>query len=417
MAEHSGSIPMAKANSVDRLVSALYGDVRADTIGAPLAMADLPSFLAVIEHDPDDTQAFEGLAAAARQAPPDLRSSRFAATRKLLANRGRPDAVVTLIDVEIAAISAAAGSSGAAGLTDTDKQKQADLLLEKGMVLDGELLDVPAAHAAFASVLELRKNDAMAIEALEELNVAEENWQKFTAKYVQEASASTDRSLATGLYVSAAEAYVRFAPEGPEAEAHLRKALEIDPKNGKAAFHLARLLRRRERWQDLGELLDERAEKAATTEEKVAALIALSDIAHVHLGNSARSERALKRVLVLDATHPRALRFVTDTAAATGDWAGVVVAYQAALKARRDGDDLGMLLQIGMVLWKHMNDLDQAEEYFRRIRKIDQAHPAALDFYRTYYTAKGETGKLMTLLKSAEKSAQATSRGPRSDSG
>ncbi|MEO8841840.1 MAG: tetratricopeptide repeat protein [Kofleriaceae bacterium] len=347
----------------------------------------------------------EGLIAAARQAPPDLRSSRFAATRKLLANRGRPDAVVALIDVEIAAIG------------ETDKQKQADLLLEKGMVLDGELLDVPAAHAAFASVLELRKNDAMAIEALEELNVAEENWQKFTAKYVQEASASTDRSLATGLYVSAAEAYVRFAPEGGEAEAHLRKALEIDPKNGKAAFHLARLLRRRERWQDLGELLDERAEKAATTEEKVAALIALSELAHTRLANGARGERALKRVLVLDPTHPRALRFVTDAAAATGDWAGVVTAYQAALKARRDGDDLGMLLQIGMVLWKHLNDLDQAEEYFRRIRKIDQAHPAALDFYRTYYTAKGETGKLMTLLKSAEKSSQATSRGPRSDSG
>ena len=64
---------------------------------------------------------------------------------------------------------------------------------------------------------------------------------------------------------------MRFAPDGPEAEAHFRKALEIDPKNGKAAFHLARLLRRRERWQDLGELLDERAEKAATTEEKASA--------------------------------------------------------------------------------------------------------------------------------------------------
>ncbi|HEY6035941.1 MAG TPA: hypothetical protein VIV58_16815, partial [Kofleriaceae bacterium] len=361
-------------------------------------MADLPSLLSVFEHDPDDSQAFEALAAAARQAPPDLRASRFAATRKLLATRGRPDAVVHLIDIELAA-------------TD-DKAKQADLLLEKGMILDGELLDVPAAHAAFASVLELRKNDAMAIEALEELNVAEENWQKFTAKYVQEAAGSTDRSLATGLYVSAAEAYVRFAPAAPEAEQYLRKALEIDPRNGKAAFHLARMLRRAERWQDLGELLDERAEKAATSEEKVAALIALSDLGRGPLANVARADRALKRVLAIDPTHPRALRFVTDAAAAAGDWPAVVAAYQAALKGRRD-DDLGMLLQVGMVLWKHLNDLDQAEEYFRRIRKIDQSHPAALDFYRTYFTAKGETGKLMTMLKSAEKAAPRT----RSDSG
>ena len=142
-----------------------------------------------------------------------------------------PDAVVQLLDVELA--------------TTDDAQRRADLLLEKGMVLDGELCDVPGAHAAFATVLELRKNDAMALEALEELNLAEDNWQKFAAKYLQEASASTDRSLATGLYVSAAEAYVRFVPDAPEAEQYLRKALEIEPRNGKAAFHLARLLRAR----------------------------------------------------------------------------------------------------------------------------------------------------------------------------
>ena len=61
-----------------------------------------------------------------------------------------------------------------------------------------------------------------------------------------------------------------------------------------------------------------------------------------------------------------------------------------------------MLLQIAMVLWKHVGDLDQAEEYFRRIRKAEATHPAALEFYRSYYTAKGETGKLMTMLKQVQ---------------
>jgi tetratricopeptide (TPR) repeat protein len=198
-------------------------------------MADLSALLAVLEHDPDDAQALDALEAAAQSAPADVRATRFAAARKLLAGRGRPDAVVALIDVELA-------------VTD-DRTQKADLLLELGMVLDGELLDVPLAHAAFASVLELRKDDAMATEALQELGVAEENWQKFAAKFVHEASTSTDRSLATGLYVSAAEQYVRFSPDAPEAEAYLRKALEIEPRNGKAAFHLARLLRRANRWQ------------------------------------------------------------------------------------------------------------------------------------------------------------------------
>src|SRR5262249_48492776 len=163
---------------------------------------------------------------------------------------------------------------------------------------------------------------------------------------------------------------------------YLRRALEIDPKNGRAAFHLARLLRRAQRWQDLGELYDERAERAATTDERVGALVALSELAKGPIGNAARSERAMKRVLALDPAPPRALRYVTDMAASAGDWPGVVAAYQAALKARRDGDDLGILLQIAMVLWKHVGDLDLAEEYFRRVRKIDPGHAAALDFYR-----------------------------------
>ncbi|HTR55781.1 MAG TPA: hypothetical protein VMJ10_34125, partial [Kofleriaceae bacterium] len=114
--------------------------------------------------------------------------------------------------------------------------------------------------------------------------------------------------------------------------------------------------------------------------------------------------RAVKRAIGIDPAHPRALRIVTDAAAATGDWSAVIAAYQAALKARRE-EDLGTLLQIAMVLWKHVGDLDQAEEYFKRVRKLDAAHPAALDFYRAYYTAKGESGKLMQLLRQAEKGA------------
>src|SRR5204862_3708349 len=107
---------------------------------------------------------------------------------------------------------------------------------------------------------------------------------------------------------------------------------------------------------------------------------------------------------------------VTDAAAAAGDWPAVVQAYQAALKARRD-EDLALLMQIGMVLWRHMNELDQAEEYFRRIRKLEPAHLAALDFYRAYYSAKGESGKLLSLLKQVEKGGGGASGRPRSDTG
>ncbi|HEX4450171.1 MAG TPA: tetratricopeptide repeat protein [Kofleriaceae bacterium] len=352
-------------------------------------MADLFSILAVLEHDPDDSQALESLAQAARATPAAQRENRLAQARNVLGSRGRSDAVLALLDAELASAD--------------DRDRKADLQIERGLVLDGELLDVAGARAAFRATLELRRDDAMAKEGLEEIDVAEKNWQKFAAKFVEEAQSSTDRSLATQLYVSAAEAYVRFAPDAPEAEQYLKKALEIEPRNGKAAFHLARLYRRAKRTDELLELLDARAEKAGTNDEKIAALIALSELVRGSAA-AARGDKALRRLLQLDPTHPRALRFATDAAASAGDWPAVVAAYQAALRARTPGagDDVGMLLQIAMVLWKHVGDLEQAEEYFRRIRKVEATHPAALDFYRSYYTAKGETGKLMTMLKQVQ---------------
>jgi tetratricopeptide (TPR) repeat protein len=355
-------------------------------------MADLSALLTVIEHDPDDAQALAALPDAARAAAPDARAQRFAVARKQLAARGRPDAIVALIDAELAA---------------TPDDRKVDLLWEKGMTLDGDLLDVAGARAAFGAVLAIRPGHEVTVGALAELDVEAKNWGAFAAKYVKEATASTDRSLATGLYLSAAEAYARFAPDSPEAEQYLKKALSIDAKNGKAAFHLARMLRRAQRWQDLGELLDERADAAASVDDRVAALIALAELSRGPIGNEPRAERAIKRALALDPAHPRALRWVTDAAAAQDDWKGVVAAYHAALKAKRE-DDPGVLLQIAMVLWKRLNDLDQAEDYFRRVRKIDPAHPAALDFYRAYYTARGESGKLLSMLRSVEKGAPRT---------
>jgi len=352
-------------------------------------MADLTSILTVLEHDPDDAQALAALTGAARHTPPDLRASQFATARKMLTDRGRPDAVVQLLDIELE-------NTG-------DLDRKVDLLLEKGMLLDGDLLDVPAARTAFEEVLRVRPDDSMAKEALGELDVAEKNWQKFAAKYIKEASASTDRSLATGLYSSAAEHYVRFAPEAPEAEAYLNKALEIDPKNSKAAFHLVRLLRRQERWQDLARLLDARADSAGTAEEKIASLLGLAEVARDHQRDHVRSDDAIRRVLAIDPAQPQALRAITDAQASAQNWPAVILAYQAALKSRRDHDDAGLLLQIAMVLWRHVKDLDQAEEYFRRIRKLEPAHPVALDFYRAYYPAKGENQKLMQMLRQVEK--------------
>src|SRR5206468_5510899 len=101
---------------------------------------------------------------------------------------------------------------------------------------------------------------------------------------------------------------------------------------------------------------------------------------------------------------PQALKALGDAYQAEENWQGLVHLYAAALKARRgsDREEVAMLLQVGMVLWRRLGDLDAAEEYFRRIRKVEPAHLAALDFYRAYYPPRCEGASLVQMLRQSE---------------
>src|SRR5690606_5653696 len=126
------------------------------------------------------------------------------------------------------------------------------------------------------------------------------------------------------------------------------------------------------------------------------------------LGRPDDALESMKRLIAAEPTHPRALRLLADVYEGQEDWPALVMLYTNALKARRRGpdgrdDEIGMLLQIAMLHWRRLGNMDAAEEYFRRIRKVDPAHPAALDFYRAYYPARGEVAKLIQVLRQAQR--------------
>ncbi|MCE9575633.1 MAG: tetratricopeptide repeat protein [Deltaproteobacteria bacterium] len=355
-------------------------------------MADFLQYLAILDSDPDDAAALAGLTSHAPGAAQDPGAlAALADARKTLRERGRLEVVARLYDLEIGAVSEAA--------------RRADLLLEKGMLLEDELLDEPGAVECLRQVLTLRPGDETATETLQQIGLVRDNWEKFAGKYLDEAKGSTDRQLATSLYLSAAEIYARHRPASAEVEQYLRRALEVDPRNRRAALHLERVLRAAGRWAELAAFLEQRVESASSREERIAALLGLADAYRLHLGEPARALEQAKKVIAIDPAQAQAIRQLADAYEADENWHGLVALYSAALKARRgnEREDLGMLLQVGMVLWRRLGDLDAAEDYFRRIRKVDLGHPAALDFYRAYYPPRGEGAKLLQVLRQAEK--------------
>jgi len=191
--------------------------------------------LATLEADPDNADALASLAqltegggnghgrgggTAASDATGDTAVRRaLTEARRVHRDRGDFELVVRLIDLELG--------------VESDKGRRADLYYEKGKLLADELLREDEAVRAFERVLELRPEDEGTQNTLGHIALVRDNWQKIVKKYLEEAKGSTDRQLTTSLYLSVAEIYAKYQPDD-NVEKHLRKALEVEPRNAKA---------------------------------------------------------------------------------------------------------------------------------------------------------------------------------------
>ncbi len=363
-------------------------------------MPEFHDYLAILTSDPTNDQALSALEKLVPVIGSREAQSALDATRESLRERGQLELVEKLFDVEIQAAA--------------DVTRRADLLRRKGQLYVEDLLNEENAIDCFRRVLELRPDDEDAQEVLAHLDLLRNNWRKVVAKYLDEARGSTDRRLTTALYLSAAETTARYQSGAPEVEQFLRRALEVDPSNRRAASHLERLLRAGGKWTDLADLLQRRIDSTSHAEERVHALVALSELA---LGPLQRPELAIscmKKVVALDPGNPRALSLLSDEYQREQNWSALVMLYTNALKARRRGAgtdvEVGTILQIAMLHWKRLGNMDAAEEFFRRIRKVDPAHQASLDFYREYLRARGDSNQLLQIYRQAHKATDDPAR-------
>ncbi|HEY3359783.1 MAG TPA: tetratricopeptide repeat protein [Polyangia bacterium] len=353
--------------------------------------------LSILESEPESEQALDALRSQLAAEPdgvaPDLARG-LEEARRAHREHGEFDLVVRLIEVELEST--------------RDGGARATLLYEKARVLADELLREDEATAIFHEVLRLRPDDSGASEALAHSALIRDNWEKIVKKYLEEAKSSSDRQLTTSLYLSVAEILHKYQPGNAEVETWLRKSLEVEPRNRKASLHLERMLKAAGRHVELAALYEQRIEAAATREDRVAAYLAA---AALHAGRLERRDAAVeyyKKVLGIDPGNGKALAALVEVYEGEENWPSLIRVYENALRARARGEsELGMVIQIAMLYWRKLAQLDQAEEYFRRLRKVAPHQPVMLEFYRAYYGDRpGESQKLLAVLAQAHKAEE-----------
>ena len=286
-------------------------------------------------------------------------------------DRGDFELVVRLIDLELG--------------IETDKNRRADLYYEKGKLLADELLREDEAVRAFERVLELRPDDEgtpghARPHLARQRQLAEDRQEVPRRGQGLDGPPADDVALSVGrgdLRQVSARRQRREVPEegardraaqqqGVDApRAHLSRRAEV----GRACRTL-RAAHRSRRDEGRARAGVPGARRAAEQEARQA-----NDAAESY-----------KKALGLDPANARALSALVEWYTAEENWQALIRVYENALRARPRGEpETAMYLQIGMLWWKKLGNLEAADEYWKKVRKAEPAHPAMLEFYRALY--------------------------------
>ncbi|MDB4998362.1 MAG: domain protein putative component of TonB system, partial [Myxococcaceae bacterium] len=367
--------------------------------------------LGVLQENPDDDKAWSELERSLTDATdmaegelPEL----LEAARRAHEGRREYDAVARLLAIEV---KLAAGTPA-----------EADLVGEQARVLDDELLDDEAAVLAFTRLLELRPGDTRAEESIEKAQGKRGKWLELTKRYIEESKSAGEPSFKSSLLVSAAEVAYRYGRPAFSAPGEknskkkldalnkqivegLSRALEVDPKNRRAALLLERVHRGLGNNEAAAKVIEHLAGETNAKDEKIAAYIRLARVSKRDLDDNARAMRAYEQVIDLSPGHPEATSALVEHFSEKEDWDHLVSLYEGQLAAtsRNTAHDAGTLLQLAMVHWKMRGRPESAEPFFERLRRLEPAHAGTIAFFRDYLGERGDTARLTSILTDAHR--------------
>ncbi|MEZ4391246.1 MAG: tetratricopeptide repeat protein [Polyangiales bacterium] len=336
-----------------------------------MSVENIRKLLGSLLDDPEDEKAWSTLEEraisgdlGAEAAIPELLSQ----TRTRLADRGEAEAVARLLDVE-------------AELAPGPDEK-VSLLRERARVLEYELLDDRAAIATLDRLLALA-NDPDAADRREELGGKKARWKEVAAAFKRHAeNDSTDPNLIASHLVSAAGVVLQYKGKGrdKEADAIFEQALAVDPGNVRATQLYERVLRRRGgRWDDLVALLERSAEAVTEPSARIDLLLRAARTHAARRNDLDAAVRIYRAILEIDPSNDDATRFIVAILTEREAWDDLVAVYEHQLLSRPN--DLGLLVQAGMIHWRTRGDVAAAAPYFRRLCALDPSHAAGEAFF------------------------------------
>ncbi len=214
------------------------------------------------------------------------------------------------------------------------------------------------------------------------------------------AQKQSDTELASTLFTMSARVYETDIGDLDSAIRHYRTVLQIDPKNLPAAESLDRIFRAAERYQELSEILQLKAEILDDAAEKKAALFQAAGIEEDVLERHDHAIAVYGKILDLDAEDLGAIDALIKLYLGLSRWADLLAVYAKKADLVSDPQEKKLIYyQIGAVYERELRDVARSIDTYQRVLELDPDDREALGRLDVLYQTAENWPELLTVLQ------------------
>ena len=218
--------------------------------------------------------------------------------------------------------------------------------------------------------------------------------------FEQLAAEQAEPDLASTLYTMSARVYENDLQDMNSAIRHYRKVLEIDPQNLASAESLDRIFRAAERYQELSQILQQKADILDDLNEKKSALFQAAAIEEDVLERADNAIAVYSKVLDLDPEELRAIDALIKLFLGLSRWSDLLASYTRRADLVSDPDEKKRIYyQIGAVYERELSDVASAIDTYQRVLEIDPDDLAALGRLDVLYQTAQNWPELLGVLQ------------------
>ncbi|HET7541562.1 MAG TPA: protein kinase, partial [Polyangiaceae bacterium] len=273
-----------------------------------------------------------------------------------------------------------------------------ELRAEAAELLELRLNDTDSARALYEQIVSEDPGQLKASEALARLYERTRDFQSLLKLLeAREKAQRGDDKQKTLCRI--AEIYETDLHDDSEALKRFQDACELDPTSVEALRGLDRLYSKLGRFQDLLENLAQQVEVAATPRQKVALWERIAALYDEEFLNHEKAAEALERLLALDSANDGALTTLIRHYRALDRWDNVAALYERQLKLVTEGPRrLALLLQQGKVLAEQIGSPERAMVAYDAVLELDPQHAGALEALAHLRQSTGDADAALAAL-------------------